>query len=332
MKSRVLVTRALPEAGLVRLHQSCDVTIFSDERQPTRAELIELLPRYDALLCTLVDGIDRDVLQAGEKLQVISNYAVGYNNIDISAATTLGIPVTNTPGVLTNATADMAFALLMAVTRRIVESDAFVRAGKWTGWEPQMLLGMELGGKTLGIVGAGRIGLAFAKRARAFEMNVLYNNRRRLDEATEREYGLTYVDLDTLVEQSDVVSLHLPYSHESHHLFDAQMFQRMKRTAYLINTARGPIVDEAALVDALRDGEIAGAGLDVFEEEPQVHPGLLSLANVVLAPHLGSATLETRTKMAELAAENVVRVLNGETPVSLVNPDVWEQRRFQVKR
>jgi glyoxylate reductase len=327
MKPRVLVTRALPEAGLVRLHEACEVTIFSDERQPTREELTALLPEYDALLCALVDEIDCDVLATGRQLRVVSNYAVGYNNIDIAAATELGIPVTNTPGVLTNATADMAFALMMAVTRRIVESDAFVRAGKWTGWEPQMMLGMELGGKTLGIVGAGRIGLAFAKRARAFEMNMLYFNRRRLDEATERAYGLTYVDLDSLVERSDVVSLHLPYAQESHHLFDAQMFRRMKRTAYLVNTARGSVVDEAALVDALQNGEIAGAGLDVFENEPQVHPGLLALPNVVLVPHLGSGTLETRTKMAELAVENLLQVLNGELPVSLVNSDVWEHRR-----
>ncbi|MGZ6503349.1 MAG: NAD(P)-dependent oxidoreductase, partial [Tumebacillaceae bacterium] len=192
----------------------------------------------------------------------------------------------------------------------------------------QMMLGMELGGKTLGIVGAGRIGLAFARRARAFEMDILYFNRRRLDERTEREYGLTYVDLDTLVERSDVVSLHLPYAQESHHLFDASMFRRMKRTAYLVNTARGSVVDEAALVEALQNGEIAGVGLDVFENEPQVHPGLLELPNVVLAPHLGSATLETRTKMAELAVENLLRVLQGEPPVSLVNADVWEHRRI----
>lgn len=327
-KPRVLVTRALPEGGLVCLEEACAVTVFSDERQPTREELQALLPEYDALLCTLVDSIDRELLeQAGSRLQVISNYAVGFNNIDVTAATEHGIPVTNTPGVLTNATADIAWALLMAVTRRVVEGDAFVRAGKWTGWEPQMLLGMELGGKTLGIVGAGRIGLAVAKRAGAFEMNLLYYNRRRLDETTEQEYGLTYVSLEELVATSDVVSLHLPYNQESHHLFDAAMFARMKRSAYLINTARGSVVDEAALAVALRDGEISGAGLDVFEEEPLVHPGLLDLTNVVLVPHLGSATRETRTKMAEMAAENVLRVLLGEQPLSLVNAGVWATRR-----
>lgn len=327
MKPRVLVTRALPEAGLVRLHEACEVTIYSTERQPTAAELRALLPQYDGLLCTLVDAIDRELLLGAPDLQVVSNYAVGYNNIDIAAATELGVPVTNTPGVLTEATADMAFALLMAVTRRIVEGDAFVRAGKWSGWEPQMLLGMELGGKTLGIVGAGRIGLAFAKRARAFEMNVLYHNRRRLDDEIEQAYGLTVVDLPTLVAESDVVSLHLPYSQESHHLFDAKMFRQMKKSAYLINTARGSVVEEAALVVALENGEIAGAGLDVFEEEPTVHPGLLGLPNVVLAPHLGSATLETRTKMAALAVDNLLHVLRGERPPALVNPDVWGMRR-----
>ncbi|MGB8956147.1 MAG: D-glycerate dehydrogenase [Tumebacillaceae bacterium] len=327
MKPRVLVTRALPEAGLVRLHERCDVTIFSDQRQPTRDELFELLPQYDALLCSLVDPIDRELMAALPGLCAISNYAVGYNNIDISAATEFGIPVTNTPGVLTRATADMAFSLLLAVTRRIVEADAFVRSGQWSGWEPQFMLGMELGGKTIGIVGAGRIGLAIAKRARAFEMNVLYCNRNRLDEELEREYGLTYVDLDTLIAESDVINLSLPYSPESHHLINAARFQQMKKTAYLINTARGPIVDEAALVDALQNGEIAGAGLDVFEAEPQVHPDLLELPNVVLAPHLGSATLETRTQMGILAADNLLLVLADEHPRSLVNPDVWSSRR-----
>lgn len=324
-KPRVLVTRALPEGGMARLFEHCDVTLFSNERQPTPEELYTLLPQHDALLCTLVDKIDRRLLAAARP-KVVSNYAVGYDNIDIAAATELGIPVTNTPGVLTNATAEIAWALLMAVTRRIVEADQYVRDGKWTGWSPLMLLGTELAGKTLGIIGCGRIGLAVAKRAKAFEMNTLYYNRRRLEEATEREYGLTYAGLDALLANADVISLHMPYSAESHHMINRDTFRAMKKTAFLINTARGSVVDEAALVEALQTGEIAGAGLDVFEAEPAVHPGLLMLPNVVLAPHLGSATLETRTKMAEIAVQNVLNVLKGELPVSLVNPDVWPKR------
>lgn len=324
-KPRVLVTRALPEGGMARLFEHCDVTLFSNERQPTPEELYTLLPQHDALLCTLVDKIDRRLLEAARP-KVVSNYAVGYDNIDIAAATELGIPVTNTPGVLTNATAEIAWALLMAVTRRIVEADQYVRDGKWTGWSPLMLLGTELAGKTLGIIGCGRIGLAVAKRAKAFEMNTLYYNRRRLEEATEREYGLTYAGLDALLANADVISLHMPYSAESHHMINRDTFRAMKKTAFLINTARGSVVDEAALVEALQTGEIAGAGLDVFEAEPAVHPGLLMLPNVVLAPHLGSATLETRTKMAEIAVQNVLNVLKGELPVSLVNPDVWPKR------
>jgi glyoxylate reductase len=327
MKPRVFVTRALPEAGMQTLYETCDVTVFPENRQPTREELESILPGYDGLLCTLMDTIDADLLTPLTRLQAISNYAVGYNNIDIEAATRLGLPVTNTPGVLTNATADMTWALLLAVTRRVVEGDRYVREGKWTGWSPLMLLGTELSGKTLGIIGCGRIGLAVAKRANAYDMNVIYFNRNRLDEATEREYRLSYADLDTLLRTSDIVSLHLPYTTESHHLIDAAALGKMKRSAYLLNTARGPIVDEAALAEALQSNRIAGAGLDVFEEEPVVHPGLLRLQNVVLAPHLGSATLETRTKMAQMAAENLVKVLHGEYPHSLVNPGVWDKRR-----
>lgn len=322
-KPRVLVTRAIPEAGLAILREACEVTVFSSERQPTREELVERLPHYDGVLTMLVDFLDRSMLEQAPHLRVISNYAVGFNNIAIDAATERGIVVTNTPGVLTNATADLAWALIMAVTRRTVEGDSYVRQGKWIGWSPDLLLGMELGEKTIGIVGAGRIGLAVAKRARAFDMKVVYYNRRRLHEDIEREYGLTYVDLDTLVRTSDLVSLHLPYREESHHLFNADMFARMKPSAYLINTARGAIVEEAALVEALQSGQIAGAGLDVFEQEPAVHPGLVELSNVVLVPHLGSSTRETRENMAVIAAENLVRVLQGKRPHSVVNEEVF---------
>lgn len=327
LNQRVLVTRAIPQVGLDILQEFCEVTVFSTERQPTREELQQLLPAYDGLLSMLTDSLDRDLLLQAPRLRGVSNYAVGYNNVDVEAATALGIPVTNTPGVLTNATADIAWALLMAVTRRVIEGDAYVRQGRWTGWDPLSLLGMELGGKTLGIIGAGRIGLAVAKRARAFDMNVVYHNRRPLEAETEREYGISYSDLDTLVQTSDIISLHVPYSGESHHLFSGERLAQMKPTAYLINTARGAVVDEAALVQALRAGHLAGAGLDVFEDEPHVHEGLLDLPNVVLLPHLGSATRDTREKMATLAAENLARVLRGERPHSLVNEAVWPTRR-----
>jgi glyoxylate reductase len=330
MKPRVLLTRALPlpEEEFIRLQEECDVTVFSEERQPTREELRALLPGFDGLLALLTDAVDRELLEASPRLRVVSNYAVGFNNVDVAAATELGIAVTNTPGVLTNATADMAWALLMAVTRRIVEADAYVRNGLWQGWSPDLLLGMELSNRQLGIVGCGRIGLAIAKRARAFDMRVLYTNRRRLDKDVEDMYGLTYTDLDTLLAESDVVNLSLPYSAQTHHLIDRAALRKMKRSAYLINTARGSIVDEAALVEALRKGWIAGAGLDVFEKEPEVHPGLLALNNVVLAPHLGSSTRETRRKMAILAVHNLRAVLRGEEPPSLVNPEVWKTRRL----
>jgi len=326
MKPRVLVTRDILYAGRDRLEQHCDITLLS--RPPGRDELRALLPAYDAVLSMLTDSFDRETIAAAPKLRVISNYAVGFNNVDVAAATEQGIVVCNTPGMMTCATAEIAWALLMALARRIVEADAYVRSGAWSGWDPDLLMGVELAGKTMGIIGAGRIGLAIAKRAAAFEMSVLYHNRTRLPEHIEREHGLTYADLDTLLRLSDVVSLSCPYSAESHHLINEARLQQMKRSAFLINTARGPVVDEQALAAALRDGTIAGAGLDVFEREPEVHPDLLPLANVVMAPHLGSSTLDTRRRMAEMAIDNLLRTLQGEIPQALVNPDVWTTRRL----
>jgi len=318
MKPRVLVTRDVLYAGRERLEAACDVTLLATP--PTRDELMQLLPAYAGVLSMLTDPFDRDVLACGTQLQVISNYAVGYNNIDVAAAQERGIAVCNTPGMMTHATAELAWALLMAVARRLVPADAYVRAGNWQGWDPDLLMGVELAGKTMGIIGAGRIGQAIAQRARAFEMEVVYHNRHPLDPAVEQALGLRYVTLDELLATADVVNLCTPYAAASHHLINAERLQQMKRSAFLINTSRGPVVDEAALASALADGTIAGAGLDVFEREPEVHPGLLALPNVVLAPHVGSSTIETRRRMAETAIDNLLAVLRGEQPPFLVTP------------
>jgi glyoxylate reductase len=253
---------------------------------------------------------------------VVSNVAVGYNNIDVAAATARGIVVTNTPDVLTETTADFAWALLMATARRVVEADQYVRAGKFSRWEWELLWGSDVFGKTLGIIGFGRIGKAVARRGRGFGMRILYTDAVRADAAVERELGATFADKPTLLRESDFVTVHTPLLPETRHLIGAAELKMMKRTAYLINAARGPIVNEAQLVQALKEGWIAGAGLDVYEEEPKVHPGLLSLPSVVLAPHIASASSETRIKMGTLAMENCLAVLEGKTPPTPVNPEV----------
>lgn len=264
------------------------------------------------------DRVDDELLRAaGPQLLVVANYAVGYDNIDLDACHRHGVIATNTPGVLTDATADMAFALLLAVARRLREGDEMVRSGRWSGWQPLQLLGAQVAGATLGIVGLGRIGRAVARRARGFGMDVLYHNR-RADPAAEGELGARYASLVELLERSDFVSLHAPLTPETRHMIGAEELRRMKPSAVLVNTARGAVVDEAALVQALRDGTIAGAGLDVYEEEPVVHPGLAPLHNVLLAPHLGSATLETRTAMALMCSRAVVDVLQGRQPPNAI--------------
>ncbi|MBM3289728.1 MAG: D-glycerate dehydrogenase [Candidatus Hydrogenedentes bacterium] len=273
----------------------------------------------------LTDRIDGDVLDAaGPQLRIVANFAVGYNNIDVPAATARRVPITNTPGVLTDTTADLTFALILAVARRICEGERLVRARQWPGWGPMQLLGADVYGKTLGIFGMGRIGQAVAKRAAGFDMNVLYTNRNRLDAATEQRLNSRYVDKAALLAESDYVSIHCPLMPETTHAFGAAEFAAMKKTAYLINTSRGPVVDEAALVDALRTGAIAGAGLDVYEHEPTLHDGLYACDNAVIAPHLGSATLETRGKMASIAATNIIARLRGQRPPNCVNPEVLE--------
>ncbi|NLK07153.1 MAG: D-glycerate dehydrogenase [Firmicutes bacterium] len=314
---RVFVTRKIPQIGLDMLHEHFSVTVNPHDRPLTKDELIDGVKDAHGLLCLLNDEITYDVMQAAPNLKVITNYAVGYNNIDVSAANEKGIYVTNTPGVLTDATADLAWALLLSVSRRVVEGDIYTRAGRFTGWGPMLLLGGAVAGKTLGIVGMGRIGQAVAQRATGFNMNILYHDIEPVESA-EKAYSAKYTDLHDLLNQSDYVSLHAPLTDETHHMIGAEQLGMMKQTAYLINSARGPLVDEKALVEALKNGTIAGAGLDVYEDEPELAPGLIELPNVVLLPHLGSATSETRNQMAKMVAENITAALKGDTPANLV--------------
>jgi glyoxylate reductase len=303
------------------LRAETDLWVSGEERPLTTEELHAAVAGVDAAVTLLHDRVDDAFLDAaGDQLQVVANVAVGYDNIDVPAATRRGVIVTNTPGVLTDATADLAMALILAVTRRIAEGDRLVRARvKWS-WDMFFMLGASLQGKTLGVVGLGQIGSATARRARAFGMEIVYSGRRRADPEVEAELGgARQLELNELLASADVVTLHVPLSEATHHLIDAAKLDLMRESAYLVNTARGPIVDEAALAAALKAGTIAGAALDVFEHEPEVHPDLLELDNVVLLPHLGSATVETRTAMAELAARNVLAVLAGEDPPTPVS-------------
>ncbi len=315
----VYVTRPIPEPGLDLLRKSCDVEVKPKDEMVLKEELLEKVKGRDALLCLLTEKIDREIIEAASpNLKVIANYAVGYDNIDVASATEHGVYVTNTPGVLTDTTADMAWALMFTVARRIVEADKFCREGKFKGWSANLFLGGDIYGKTLGLVGVGRIGAAVAMRTKGFNMRVLYVDVRHNYEI-EREVGAIKVDMDTLLKESDFVSLHVPLMPETRHLIGKRSLSMMKPTAYLINTSRGPVIDEAALAEALRNKTIAGAGLDVYEFEPHITPELLELDNVVLAPHIASGTVETRTKMALMAAENVIAVLDGKTPPNAVN-------------
>jgi glyoxylate reductase len=309
---KVLVTREIPEAGL-RLLADFDVTVLA-ERPPTRDELLEAVRGTSGVLSTAPEDMDGAVMDAaGEGLRVIANMAVGYDNIDVEAAGERGIVVTNTPGVLDETTADVAFMLVLAAARRLGEGERLLRAGKWEWWGPKQLRGLDVWGKRLGIVGMGRIGRAVARRGRGFGMEILYHNRSRKEDA-ENELGARYLDLDDLLRESDFVSIHTPLTDETRHLISERELGLMRETAVLVNTSRGPVVDEGALAAALAEGRIFAAGLDVYEEEPKVHPELLELENVVLAPHVGSATIDTRDKMATLAAENLAGVLRGEEP------------------
>jgi len=307
MKPLVLVTRKLPASVMARLEAACQVEQCEGDGDAFRRDLLARVAGKQALVSMVTDTVDRAVVEAGDALKIIANVAVGYNNIDVATAKARGIIVTNTPDVLTDATADLALALILAVTRRLGEGERMLRRGAWPGWAFDQLLGMQLRGKQLGVVGFGRIGRAVAARAQAFGMTVAH--------ASRSDAGMP---LDRLLATSDVVSLHVPLTPETKHLIGQPELARMKRTAYLINTTRGPVVDEAALAWALKNRLIAGAALDVYEREPEVHADLLTLENVVLAPHLGSATTETRTAMADLAVRNVVAVLGGGAPLTPV--------------
>jgi len=322
MGGNVYATRLIPDAGLQMLRDRCQmVEVNPHDRVLTREELLRAVVGRDGVLCLLTDRIDAEVLDAARGCKVFANCAVGYDNIDVPAATARSVAITNTPGVLTDATADLTWALIFAVARRAVEGDGYVRDGKFGGWAPMLFLGGDITGQTLGIVGAGRIGQAVARRSVGFRMRVLYTDTSPQPEL-KREVGAKRVELDELLRGADFVSLHTPLLKETQHLIGRRELALMKPTAYLINTARGPIVDEEALVEALRDGRIAGAGLDVYENEPELAPGLADLPNVVLLPHLGSASTGTRTRMATMAAENLLAVLGGRIPPNIVNSEV----------
>jgi glyoxylate reductase len=317
--AKVVVTGKIPAGGLARLKAEHDVTAWESDDAISRAELLAMVAGADAIVSLLTEKVDAELLDAaGPQLKSVSNVAVGYNNIDVPACEKRGVLVTNTPGVLTEATADIAMSLILMATRRLGEGERVIRAQEPWQWGMFYMLGMGLQGRQLGIVGMGQIGIATARRAKAFGMNIAYTRRTPLEDHVIEELDAKFMTMDELIESSDVLSLHCPYSPATHHLMSENQFARMKKTAFLINTARGPIVDEAALVAALKSGEIAGAGLDVFENEPVVHPGLLELDNAVLIPHLGSATVETRAAMADIAATNALAILAGTQAPNLV--------------
>ncbi len=323
MKSKVLLTRALMPEAVELLQADFDLEIGNTERMLTKDELMDRIQGKDVVISMLADPLDRETLDAAPGLKLIANYAVGYNNIDIPCTIEKNIPVVHTPDVLTDATADMAFALLLSVARRIPEAHSYVVKGKFIAWEPDLLLGLELTGKTVGIVGMGRIGQAFARRCRGFGLKILYTSRTRLPEEKEVELSATYVTLEELLRQSDFVSLHVPLTDATHHLIDAERLALLKSNAILINTARGPVVDESALITILKERRIYGAGLDVYEREPEVPEELRDLDNCVLLPHIGSATREARLKMAQILHDAIRDFFAGKRPKNLV-PE-WKQ-------
>lgn len=327
MKPKVYVTRLIPEKGLEMVFDFCDAEVWEGELPPPRELLLDKVQDVEGLLSLLTDGIDAQLMDAAPKLKVISNMAVGYDNIDVEEATRREIIVGNTPGVLTDTTADFAFALLMATARRIPEACRYVHAGRWKTWGPQLFLGWDIHGATLGLVGLGRIGSGVARRATGFGMRILYYDVVRREDL-EEELGLEFVDFETLLERSDFVSLHVPLTTETYYLISTEQFRVMKPTAILINTSRGPIVDPQALYEALKSGQIAACGLDVTEPEPIPRDDpLLTLDNCVIVPHIASASIATRTKMATMAAENLIAGLKGEMPPHPVNPEVFGGRR-----
>jgi glyoxylate reductase len=320
-KARVLATHRLFEPARKILQEHCEVEYWEKPERPPREEVLRRVKDKEVLVCLLTEKVNDELLQAAPKLKIAANVAVGFDNIDVAACTKRGVVATNTPGVLDETTADFAWTLLMAVARRLLEGDALARPGNWKGWDLDQLVGTDVWGKALGIVGFGRIGRAMARRAGGFQMKVIYTDAVRAPADVEKELRAEYRDMDALLAEADFISLHTPLLPETRGLFNAAKFERMKRTAFLINTSRGPVVNEGDLVAALESGRIAGAALDVFEKEPAIHPELRR-ANVVLAPHIASASLETRTKMAVMAAENVVALLQGRRPANILNPEV----------
>ena len=315
---KVFILSSIPRSGIGLLREK-GYTVDSYEGPAPIPETVikERVAEADALIPLLSDTINEEIIEAAAKLKIIANYAVGFNNIDLEAARKRGITVSNTPDILTPATADLTWALILSVSKRISEGDRFMRAGRFKGWGPQLLLGGDVTGKTLGIIGAGRIGRAVAKRAKGFDMRVVYFSRHR-NEEIEQEAGASFLPLNGLLQEADFISLHVPLIKETHHLLNAERFKQIKKGAYLINTARGAVVDEAALVDALQSGRLAGAGLDVYEFEPRVTPALLKMEQVVLLPHIGSGTTETREEMSRICARNIIEVLEGREAITPV--------------
>ncbi len=323
MKPSVLVTQRIPERALALVQEVCDVQFDPQDQRLTPEALRQAVRGKEGMICLVTDQVDAQLLAAGTTLKVVANVAAGYDNIDVQAATQRGIVVTNTPGAVTEATADLTWGLLLSIARRIPEGDRYIRAGKWNEWKFMFMLGGDVYDHTLGIIGMGRIGQAVARRAQGFGMRVLYHNRQRLDATLEQALGATWVEIPTLLQQADFVSVHVPLTAETTHCISEAELRMMRPTAYLVNTARGAVVDEAVLVRALSEGWIAGAALDVFEREPEIQQALLALENVVLVPHIGSASVATRTRMAVMAAENLLAALRGERPFHVVNPAVY---------
>lgn len=324
-KPKVYATHALFEAARNILDANCDVQYWTKEERPPREEVLRAVKDKEGLVCLLTEKINDEFLRTAPKLRIAANVAVGHDNIDLDACTKRGVVATNTPGVLDETTADFAWTLLFAVARRLSEGEQLARSGNWKGWNLDQLCGADIWGKTLGIVGFGRIGRAVARRALGFQMRVIYTDALRAPQDVEKAGNAEFRDMNTLLAESDFISIHVPLMPETRGLFDGPKFFRMKPTAFLINTSRGPVVDEAALVAALENKKIAGAALDVFESEPFIHPGL-KRPNVVLTPHLASASIETRTKMAVMAAHNVVALFHGQRPPNMINPDIFKKQ------
>jgi glyoxylate reductase len=322
-KARVFATRPLFPAAQQILNASCEVEYWTQAERISKEELLRRVKDKDGLVCLLTERVNDELLRAAPKLRIAANVAVGFDNIDLPACSKRGVVATNTPGVLDETTADFAWTLMMAVARRIGEGEALARSGMWKGWDLDQLVGTDVWGKTIGLVGFGRIGRAVARRAAGFQMKVLYTDAIRAPLDAENEAKAEYRDLNALLAEADFVSLHVPLTGDTRGMFDGTKFSRMKPTAFLINTSRGPVIDEAALVYALESKKLAGAALDVYEQEPFIHSGL-KRPNVVLAPHIASASLETRTKMAVIAAENVVTFFKGKKPVNMLNPEAWK--------